>query len=202
MGIGARKNCILRRLGASWGPRRTRSHRDAGAALRKFLPGVVPGTPPKSDLKKIALGRPGASKTLPRWVPSWTQKIQFWRLKLASIWKGSWSPRAPQSNFFGGPSCSPLGTPPQKKKWPPGKESILKSDFFFWWGAVLGGQLGPPKKCSATPWGPNPLPKWMPTWASKTECFGVQLGTHLGKVLEAPGCPRAIFLRSNLEGVP
>merc|ERR1711974_13321 len=95
-------------LKASWGvlgaatdsepPRRRR-----GAA--KILPGVVPGTPPKSDLKKIALGRPGASRTLPRWVPSWTQKIQFWKFKLASIWKASWSSRAPQSKFLGDPSC-------------------------------------------------------------------------------------------------
>ena len=158
---GGPLSSITSHLGASWvvlgaatnsePPRRRR-----GAA--KIPPGVVPGTPPKSDLKKIALGRPGASKTLPRWVPSWTQKIQFWRLKLASIWKGSWSPRAPQSNFFGGPSCPPLGTPPQKKKWPPGKESILKSDYFFWWGAVLEGQLGRPKKklCGALGLQPPP----------------------------------------------
>ena len=58
--------------------------------------------------------------------------------------------------------------------------------------------MGLQKKSSAAPWGSNPPPKWMPTWASKTECFGLQLGTHLGKVLEAPGRPRAIFLGPNL----
>ena len=161
-----------------------------------------PVTPPSWGSKKSLLGAQAPPRPSQDGSQVGPKKVQFWRLKLASIWKGSWSPRAPQSNSFGCPSCPPLGTPPQKKKWPPGKESILKSDYFFWWRAILEGQLGPPKKSSAAPWGSNPHPKWMPTWASKTECFGLQLGTHLGEVLEAPGRPRAIFLRSNLEGVP
>ena len=106
-------------LMASWGvlgaatdsepPRRRR-----GAA--KIPPGVVPGTPPKSDLKKIALGRPGASKTLPRWVPSWIPKASILEAQVGLHLEGVLEPKGAAEQFSGGPSCPPLGAPPPRKK--------------------------------------------------------------------------------------
>ena len=107
---------------------------------------MVPRDPPKLGLKKIALARPCASKISQDGSQVGPPKPQFWKPKLASIWGGSWSPRAPQSNFLEAQVAPPTGAPSEKKIWPPGKESLLKSDFFFWGGAVLGGQLRPPKK--------------------------------------------------------
>ena len=106
-------------LKASWGvlgaatdsepPRRRR-----GAA--KIPPGVVPGTPPKSDLKKIALGRPGASKTLPRWVPSWTPKSSILKAQVGLHLEGVLEPKGAAEQFFWRPKLPPTGNPSPKQK--------------------------------------------------------------------------------------
>ena len=67
--------------------------------------------------------------------------------------------------------------------------------------AVLGGALGPPKKCSVAPGGRQDPPKmeqWSPTWASKKSIHRGQVGPHLGRVLATHGRSKINFLRPNL----
>ena len=148
---------------ASWGvlgaatdsepPQRRR-----GAA--KIPPGVVPGTPPKSDLKKIALGRPGASKTFPRWVPRWTPKTSTFKAQLG-LHVGEVLKTQPQSNCFGGPSW-PSKTAPIQKKSNFSNNAFPADQILFGWGLPWREQLGPPKNCSAVPWGSKTLTKIEP----------------------------------------
>ena len=64
-------------------------------------------------------------------------------------------------------------------------------------GANWGDNLGLQKTALRNPGASRPPPAWSPTWWPQIEIFELQLGTHLGGVLEAPGRPRAIFLRPN-----
>ena len=116
---GGPLSSIKSHLGTSWvvlgaatdsePPRRRR-----GAA--KIPPGVVPGTPPKSDLKKIALGRLGASKTLPRWVPSWTPKSSILEAQVGLHLEGVLEPKGAAEQFFWRPKLPPTGSPPPKRR--------------------------------------------------------------------------------------
>ena len=73
-------------------------------------------TPSKLDLKKSLLGVQAPPRPRQDGSQVGGQNNQFWTPKLASIWGGGWSPRAPQSFFFGGPSCPSKTAPHQKKK--------------------------------------------------------------------------------------
>ncbi len=50
--------------------------------------------------------------------------------------------------------------------------------------------------------GAKTLPRWVPTWASKTEFFEAQVGLHFGGVLAALGRRRPLFLDPMLAPYP
>ena len=121
------------------------------------------GTPSKLGLKNIALGRPGASKTFPRWVPNWTLKHLVLEAQVG-IHLGGWV-GAPghRRTFFWRPKLPPQNHPPPKKKSDFSNDSYPGGQSFFRRCAPSGGQLGPPKNCSAAPWGSKTPSKWRPT---------------------------------------
>ena len=107
-------------------------------------------TPSKLDLKKSLLGVQAPPRPRQDGSQVGGQNIQFWTPKLASIWGGGWSPRAPQSFFFGGPSCPPLVAPLLKEDLAARKGIITKITTFLEGGGFGGATCAPKKMLCGT----------------------------------------------------
>ena len=76
------------------------------------------------------------------------------------------------------------------------KTLLLDGGFYnlgYLWDEDLGSQLGPQKKFTAAPWASKTRPRWVPSWASKMDVLGLQLGLHLGKVWGVHGFSKTEF---------